>query len=92
MNRFVNNLDLSQRVNLSDPSYPTLDNPAANLMGHGITMFTKRYREWLPSPKYGDILILTGIKRTKVLQCSSALARLAESSAGRVINSGTTLQ
>ncbi|KAF9651467.1 hypothetical protein BDM02DRAFT_810756 [Thelephora ganbajun] len=57
--------ELSQRVHLSDPSCPSRDNPTENPMGHGITMFAKRYKEWLPSPKQGHILILKGIKQVK---------------------------
>jgi len=57
-------------------------------MGHGITMFAKRYREWLPSPKEGDILILKGIKQVKVCQhfpplCISPIILLVESSIRR---------
>ena len=58
--------ELSQRIHLSDPSYPSEDDQAASPMGLGITMFAKRYREWLPSPKRGDILILKGIKQVRV--------------------------
>lgn len=75
--------ELSQRVHLSDPSYPSVDDPAANSVGHGITMFTKRCKEWLPSPKQGDILILRGIKQVKVCHrflpsCTSLNLLLAE--------------
>ena len=47
-------------------------------------MFAKRYKEWLPSPKEGDILILKGIKQVKVHQdipppCTLLSLLLAES-------------
>jgi hypothetical protein len=60
--------EFSQRIHLSDPSYPSADDPAANPAGHGITMFAKRYKEWLPSPEQGKILILKGIKQAGVCQ------------------------
>ena len=60
--------EFSQRIHLSDPSYPSADDPTVSPMGHGVTMFAKCYKEWLPSPKQGDILILKGIKQVKVCQ------------------------
>ncbi|KAF9014016.1 hypothetical protein BDQ17DRAFT_435738 [Cyathus striatus] len=54
--------DWKCRLNLGDPSNTIVENFSNNEAGFSINFFTKKYLQWLPCPKQGDILILHDIK------------------------------
>ncbi|KDQ61169.1 hypothetical protein JAAARDRAFT_204921 [Jaapia argillacea MUCL 33604] len=57
----------SAAITLVDPSNVDLDTGIGFRSGEGFgfNLFTKTYKEWLPLPANGDVLLLRGIKRSE---------------------------
>ena len=71
-------VDWSQSLNLIDPSnfLPSDAIRYRGGVGLSVNLFTRKYPEWLPTPKEGDVILLKTIKTVQVRAVIPAVSHI----------------